>query len=41
MGVLKKTILEKKKKSDLLNLLILAVLGALAFYFIGASSYRM
>jgi hypothetical protein len=37
----KKTILEKEKKSDLLNLLIWAVLGGLAFYFISASSYRM
>jgi hypothetical protein len=34
-------ILKKEKKSDLLNMLILTVLGALAFYLISASSYRM
>jgi hypothetical protein len=41
MGVFFIKNFEKRKETDLLNMLILTVLGALAFYLISASSYRM
>jgi hypothetical protein len=41
MGVFFIKNFEKRKETDLLNMLSLTVLGALAFYLISASSYRM